>query len=99
MANGYKILWTDHAMNELSNTIEYLEENWTKRDLKNFANKLNNTVDLLSTNPYIFQKSESTGIRRAIVAQHNTLYYRLNDEVVEILSFFSHRKNPNKRKL
>lgn len=99
MVNGYNILWTDHALNELSNTIEYLEENWTKKDLKNFAVKLDNTLKLISTNPYIFQNSESTGIRRAVVAKHNSLYYRLNNEIIEILSFFSHRQNINKRTL
>jgi len=99
MVNGYNIFWTDHALNELSNTIEYLEENWTKKDLKNFAIKLDNALKLISTNPYIFQNSELTGIRRAVVAKHNSLYYRLNNETIEILSFFSHSQNTNKRKL
>lgn len=30
MKSGYKILWTDHAISELKDTIEHLEENWTK---------------------------------------------------------------------
>ena len=27
MKSGYKILWTDHALSELENTVTYLEEN------------------------------------------------------------------------
>ena len=30
MKNGYKILWTDNALNELEITIKYLQENWTE---------------------------------------------------------------------
>lgn len=36
MKSGYKILWTDHALSELENTVIYLEENWTERELKCF---------------------------------------------------------------
>ena len=35
MANGFKILWTDNALEELKATYEYLESNFTKkRNLK-----------------------------------------------------------------
>jgi hypothetical protein len=34
MKNGNKILWTDFALKELKNTIEYLEENWTEKELQ-----------------------------------------------------------------
>lgn len=54
MANGCKILWTDHALTELSATLEYLEENWTARDLKNFTRELDNTLKLIATHPEIF---------------------------------------------
>lgn len=37
MENGYKILWTDNALKELEKTIEYLEENWTEKELRNLA--------------------------------------------------------------
>ena len=32
MKNGFKILWTNNALNELEKTIKYLEENWTEKD-------------------------------------------------------------------
>ena len=38
-------------------------------------------------------------VRRAVVLKLNTLYYRVNENNVEILSFFSNRQNPKKRKL
>ena len=38
-------------------------------------------------------------VRRAVVLKFNTLYYRVNENNVEILSFFSNRQNPKKRKL
>ncbi|MCL9810117.1 type II toxin-antitoxin system RelE/ParE family toxin [Flavobacterium luminosum] len=100
MKNGYKILWTDFALKELESTIEYLEENWTEKELMNLATKLEETLSLISQNPDLFQKSElKDDIRRAIILTHNSLYYRFYNDQVEILSFFSNRQNPKKRKL
>ena len=100
MANGYKILWTDFALSELENTIEYLEKNWTERELHNLAIEIEETLNLLSHNPNLFQKSDTKNeIRRVVVAKHNTLYYRINNNSIEIISFFSNRQSPKKRKL
>ena len=100
MKSGYKILWTDHALSELKNTIEYLEENWTERELKNFSQELDHTIELISKNPELFQISKKKkNVRRAVVARFNNLYYRLNEDSIEILSFFSNRQDPDKIKI
>ena len=100
MKNGYKILWTDNALKELQKTVEYLEEHWTEKELRNLAANLEKTLNLISNNPYLFQASEiKKDVRRAVILKLNTLYYRINENNVEILSFFSNRQNPKKRKL
>ena len=99
MKNGYKILWTDNALKELQKTVEYLEENWTEKELKNLAHNLEKTLKLISQNPYLFQESYfKNDVRRAIVLTLNTLYYRIIENNVEIISFFSNRQNPKKQK-
>ena len=100
MKSGYKILWTDFALEELANTIQYLEENWTQREIKKLIVSLEVTLSYISQNPNLFQASEfKSEIRRCVILSHNTLYYRVNKDQVEILSFFSNRQNPKKRKL
>ncbi|MFL0064891.1 type II toxin-antitoxin system RelE/ParE family toxin [Tenacibaculum maritimum] len=99
MKSGYKILWTDHAISELKETIEYLETNWTEKELRKFTAKLDHTIELISKMPEIFPESiEKKNIRKAVVEKHNNLYYRINKNTVEIVSLFSSRKNPNKKK-
>ena len=100
MKNGHKILWTDNALKELQDTIEYLQEHWSDKELRNLANNLEKTLNLISNNPNLFQSSEyKKDIRRAVVMKFNTLYYKVNEDTVEIISFFSNRQNPIKRKL
>jgi len=98
MKSGFKIFWTDHALSELEETIEYLENKWTERELKIFSAKLDHTIELISKSPEIFPTSnEKNGVRKAVVEKYNTLYYRINNKNVEIISLFSNRKNPNKK--
>lgn len=100
MKSGYKVLWTDHAISELKETIKYLEESWTEREIRNFSAKLDHTIELISKTPEIFPSSlENDGIRKAVVEKHNNLYYRINKNSIEIVSLFSNRKNPNKKKI
>tara|TARA_R110002124_G_scaffold287262_1_gene472101 strand:+ start:2001 stop:2297 length:297 start_codon:yes stop_codon:yes gene_type:complete len=98
MQSGYRILWTDHALSELRETIEYLKENWTNKELANLSWELNHTIELISKNPEIFQASKKN-TRRAVVAKYNSLYYRIKNDSIEILSFFSNRQDPNKIKI
>ena len=76
MTNGYKILWTEFAVNELKSTIDFLEKNWTERELRNLSFELDKTLSLISHNPYLFQVSEiKKDVRRVVVAKRNTMYY------------------------
>lgn len=100
MKSGYKILWTNHAISELEKTLEYLENNWTERELRTFSAKLDHTIELISKSPEIFPISlEKRNIRKAVVEKYNNLYYRINQNSIEIISLFSNRKNPSKKKI
>ncbi len=99
MKSGYRIEWTDNALTELKKTYEYLEANWTKKELKKLSSEIDRTVNLISVNPNLFPKSEKN-VRRAVLKKLNTIYYReAKENRIEILSFFSNRQNPNKRKI
>lgn len=99
MKSGYNILWTDNALHELAQTIEYIQDNFSDKEVRTLALKIENTTKLISQNPTIFPISEFKGIYKAVVLKYNTLYYRLTKDNIEILSFFSNRQNPKKRKL
>lgn len=99
MKSGYKILWTDHALDELAKTFEYLEENFSDKELRKLSNSIESTLQLISQNPTLFPASQFKNIRKTVILKYNTIYYRENGDVIEILSFFSNRQNPKKRKL
>ncbi len=100
MKSGFRIFWTEHALNELKQTLEYLEANWTEKEIRNLVRKLEETLILVAHSPLLFQVSDiKPEVRRVVISTYNTLYYRIANDQVEILSFYSNRKSPGKRKI
>lgn len=99
MKSGYKIEWTNHTLSELKTTYDYLEQNWSEKELSKLSNEIERTLSLISQNPQIFSQTKGKSIRRVVILKYNTLYYRVKEgDRVEILSFFSNRQHPDKRK-
>ena len=99
MKSGYKIFWTEHAASELEKTIQYLQTEFSDKEISKLLIKLEETLELISINPKIFPISDKRGIHKVILLKYNSMYYREINNSVEILSFFSNRQNPKKRKL
>ncbi|WP_407481559.1 type II toxin-antitoxin system RelE/ParE family toxin [Elizabethkingia meningoseptica] len=99
MKNGYKIFWSQNALDELTKTIEYLEINFSEKELRKLALKLEDVIESISKSPNIYPESDYKKIHRAVILKFNTLYYRVKGNNIEILSFFSNRQNPEKRKM
>ncbi len=99
MESGYKIIWATQALSDLKDILDYLEKNWTEKELKKFSRELDHTIQLITISPELFPKSEKkTGIRKVVISKYNTLYYWKRENVIEILSIFSNRQDPDKIK-
>lgn len=99
MKSGYKVFWTPNAKKELMKTIDYLNLNFTEKEIIKLVQKIDSTIELISKNPNVFPKSEFKNIHKTVILKFNTMYYQVKDDNVEILSFFSNRQSPNNRKV
>lgn len=48
MQNGYKIRWTSNALRELKQTFEYLEREFTEKELSDLAVEIEHITKLIS---------------------------------------------------
>lgn len=99
MEKRYEILWTDLALDELSETVKYLERKFSQKEIDNLGNEIERITSIISQNPTIFPYSHKLQTRKAVILKFNNLYYRIMNETVEIISFFSNRQNPKKRSI
>ena len=99
MKNTFKLIWSDEALKNLKNIISYLEEHWTKREIRKFARLLDKQLLLIEDNPLQFPKSEQYDkYRKSVLTKHTTIYYEIKDYQVKIVSLFDSRQNPNRLK-
>lgn len=99
MKSGYEIRWTPNALAELEATYEYLEQKFSAKELHALSVEIERIIKLISKSPEIFPLSDIENIRKAVLLRFNTVYYRVNRDRIEIVSFFSNRQSPEKRKL
>ncbi|MCL2727880.1 MAG: type II toxin-antitoxin system RelE/ParE family toxin [Bacteroidales bacterium] len=94
-----EIEWTSEAERNLTAIFDYLEERWSKREIKNFAKKLESDLQHLSKNPAICPYcNKEQSIRRCVLSPQTTIYYKevpLENRVV-IITLFDNRQNPDK---
>lgn len=97
MKNTYKLIWSDEALNNLKGIIEYLENRWTTREIKKFAQLLDKQLKLIENNPLLFAESDkSNGLRKSVLSRQTTIYYVIINHDIWIITLFDNRQNPNK---
>ena len=95
---GYKITWTPEALQTYLQIIKYLEQEWTEREIKNFAQNIEDKIQLLKSFSGLgspFDKKRK--LRKTLVHKHVQLYYRIRPvkKQIELVSFWNTYQNPN----
>jgi len=92
------VRWSKEAEDTFEEIIDYLEDNWTEKEIKNFVQNANKVIGQIEKNPYQFKASRFHKIRKALITRHNSLIYFVNenDQVIELYTFWDNRKNPEK---
>ncbi|NCA84666.1 MAG: type II toxin-antitoxin system RelE/ParE family toxin [Clostridia bacterium] len=98
MENTHKIIWTDEALENMADIIEYLAQRWTG-EIRNFARLLDRQINLIRSNPELFPMSTtSVRLRKSILTKQTTIYYRIDDNEIRIVTLFENRQDPKKLK-
>ncbi|WP_167615439.1 type II toxin-antitoxin system RelE/ParE family toxin [Maribellus sediminis] len=97
MKNTYKLIWSNEAIQNLKHILEYLELNWTKREIRKFARLLDKKLNLIESNPFIFAESiHSKGLWKSVITKQTSLFYRIEHYEIRIITLFDNRQNPAK---
>jgi len=70
--------------------LDYLEENWTLKEILNLEKSIEQVFNQIRINPEQFPKSiRKKSLHKAIIDKNNYLVYKLNKEyrTVEIINF------------
>ena len=87
--------WSREAEETFNGIIDYLENNWTEKEIKNFVRKTHKVIGQIEKNPYQFKASSFHEIRKALITKHNSMFYFVNevDGIVELYAFWDNRQD------
>ncbi len=97
---AYEVIFSEEIFERLNSIIFYLENNWSKEVAEAFLKKFYSIIDNLANDPKAgMQTLKKSSIRKFVITKHNTLYYEISENRIELLTIFFNVQNPNKNKL
>ena len=95
----YKIFWTEEAIQNLEEIINYLISNWTHKEVDNFKLKLSKQIVLIEKNPKMFPISQfQPRLRKAVLSIQTSIFYEIGDGAIYIAYVFANNQDTRKLK-
>jgi plasmid stabilization system protein ParE len=86
---GYKVFWTEEAVRNLGEIIDYLYSEWTEKEVVNFKAKLSVKIDLISKNPKMFPVSGfQPRLRKAVLSKQTSIFYEFKNDTIYLAYIF-----------
>lgn len=93
-----EIYWTRRADVKFEKIINYLLEVWGEKATTDFVGKSYAVFETLSQYPEAGSlQNEQRNIRGFVIVKQVTVFYKIQDDTLVLLNFFSNYKNPKKR--
>ena len=74
-----QVIWSNKAKITYFKILDYLKENWTKKEIVRYAKRTEIVIQAIRKNPNIFPASlNHNDIRRAIVDKNNSFFYKVD---------------------
>ncbi len=92
-----KIVWTTQAEKGLERVINYLENNWTSKEILNLERNIEEFIKRIAKYPKIYPAtSKYKNLRKGLVDKNNYIIYRIKprNKVIEIVNFRGTKQKP-----
>ena len=97
---GFKVVWTDKALDTFAQNIAYLQEKWTEKEVNAFSDKVNDILSAIREQPLMYRKSEKlSNVHIGLIVKQVSLVYRVKPrkKEIELIAFLDNRQDPKKR--
>jgi len=97
---GFKVVWTNKALDTFAQNIAYLQEKWTEKEVNAFSDKVNDILSVIREQPLLYRKSEKlSNVHIGLIVKQVSLVYRVKPrkKEIELIAFLDNRQDPKKR--
>ncbi|WP_091174583.1 type II toxin-antitoxin system RelE/ParE family toxin [Mucilaginibacter sp. P25] len=93
------VIWSPVAELTYYEILEYLDENWTVKEVIAFVKRTNEVIGHISNNPLLYPYSKQSDTHKCVVVKQVSLFYRVKaNNIIELLMFWDNRLDPDKLK-
>lgn len=94
------LIWSKHALNDYSECIAYLEQNFSEKTILNFIKSVDYSLQLIINNPHTFPLSTYKNSRYLVVIPSVTIFYFVNSKnEIQIIRIWNNRQNKTRKKI
>lgn len=80
----------------MSVILEFLDEHWPKSVTLSFLDLIDSSLTLMKNHPEKYPEIHAPlRIRKCVLTKHNSLYYRITNNQLEILRIYDNRQDPD----
>ena len=94
-----EIKWTEKAKQDYESILDYLLSDFSLKEVEKFVTLTEDTLFLISKNPLMYPKAKNENVRKCVLVKQVNLYYRVNKNQIEVLTFGDNRRNPEDLKI
>ena len=94
-----EIFWSKRAKKSFDNIVDFTEENWSEKSAEKFVRKTEHILMLLSQNPKIFIEVDKKNIRKGIITKQTSVFYKIYNQHIRIVTYQDNRRNPDNLKI
>ncbi len=95
-----KVFWTKEAEETFNQNIAYLEEEWNEAVIDNFIDKVEEVIAAISKHPLVFPAiSKKKATHKCLIVKQVSLYYKVLEDRIDLLTFWNNYQNPKRLKL
>lgn len=79
--------------------IEYLEDEWSEKEVLAFIDNVDYTIHLLEKNNIFFSKTQYKNVFKIVVVKQVSLYYSIGEDTITLLRFWNNYQDLSNFKL
>lgn len=97
---NYPVIWLSEAEITFKQNLEYLKAEWPESVRAEFISRVEKTIKVISESPgqYPFYRKNDQ-VRKCVLHQRITLYFKVKNEKIYLITFWNSYRDPKKVKI
>ena len=79
--------------------LAYVQDKFGSKKAKEIYERIEQMLERIASMPELFPTSKKQkGLRKCVFSEQTSIYYRVNEDYIEVISFRANRKDPGQFK-